>query len=193
MKHGSFILPLLLMACRTNSPEPATEPMTTATTEVALAQPAVMNSRGKSDYCTEWSQISCATSTDVFAPHLCSVAFVGSDIQQVRGDNYCAVIHELNEKFCKTDLVRDDTRFKVDCAPDATQGECPPEATLCELGNNEGPAKTCVIDTYEGNELPENYHLKIVGADACFIKSSLYKQACAINLRPSLLGEPRCE
>jgi hypothetical protein len=104
------------------------------------------------------------------------------------GNSVCAARSDLKQRACATGL--DSRKFgEVSCGPDPSEGECGRLSSDC------APAQGklfCFAASYDGVKLQPNQMVAGRGVSECAAKVELVKQACILNLKPSLLGDQAC-
>lgn len=129
-----------------------------------------------------------------YSPALCSASSydgraVDVDSRVVAwGTNGCTGALGLRKQACKQGL-KPSKLGQIQCVPDASDGNCPPESIACPPGN---APSVCTAKAYGDQELPDERALKAWGSNACVATANLAQVACRQNLNPKMLKQISC-
>ncbi len=129
-----------------------------------------------------------------YTPVLCSASAysakaVDGDAKIVAwGSNACTGRIALQREACRLEL-RPSKLGQIQCVPDASDGNCPPESVPCP--GSEAPS-VCTANGYAEQDLPAGKELKAWGSNACVATSNLAQVACRQNLNPKALKKIVC-
>lgn len=104
------------------------------------------------------------------------------------GTNACTGRIALEKEACRLEL-RPSKLGNIQCVPDASDGNCPPESVACPDG---AAPSVCTAGAYGEVELPAAKALKAWGSNACVATANLAQVACRQNLNPKALKKIFC-
>lgn len=104
------------------------------------------------------------------------------------GSNVCKGQVALQREACRLEL-RPSKLDSVQCVPDASDGNCPPESVACPEGD---APSVCSANAYGDQDLPAQNALKAWGSNACVATANLAQVACRQNLNPKALKKVVC-
>jgi hypothetical protein len=180
LKTGILIPALLNFAgCRTTTDSETKEP---PRTEIRIPEAPPPDE-------PEECPIGAVVCSQEYDPVLCSAGTYAGQVvdQEARlvawGTNACSGKIALQKEACRLNL-RPSKLGQVQCVPDASEGNCPPESLPCP--DSTAPT-VCTANAYGDQNLPAEKAIKAWGSNA-----NLAQVACRQNLNPKALKKIVC-
>lgn len=137
-------------------------------------------------------EVACGQELD---PVLCSagtyagVALPRTKKLHVWAPSACLGRRALAQEACAANLLPSQLGL-VQCVPDASNGECPPNSDKCLEGKG---SFACIAHRYAAEAFSPDQLLRGEGTSECKARLALAFAACRENLKPSQLSEITCE